>query len=161
LDYIWSPWRYRYLTEPKNLEGCIFCAMAAHPEHDPETFIVLRAEFNFIVLNRFPYTSGHLMVVPYRHTSELSGITDEAATELMTLTRRAEKCLREVYRPDGVNIGMNIGESAGAGIAGHIHMHVLPRWTGDANFMSTISETRVLPEELNVTWQRLSQAFAK
>jgi ATP adenylyltransferase len=159
LDYLWSPWRYRYLTEPKELNGCIFCAMAAHPEHDRESLIIFRGQYNFIVLNRFPYTNGHLMIVPYRHTAELAGITDEAAAELIKLTRRAEAKLRAVYRPDGLNLGMNLGESAGAGIAGHIHMHVLPRWAGDANFMSTIAETRVLPEDLEVTWQRLSEAF--
>jgi ATP adenylyltransferase len=159
LDYLFSPWRYRYLTEPKNLEGCIFCAMAAHPEHDRESLIVFRGEHNFIVLNRYPYTNGHLMIVPYRHTGELSGISPEAAGELIELARRAETHLRDTYRPDGLNLGMNIGESAGAGIAGHIHLHVLPRWTGDANFMSTVAETRVLPEELDATWQRLNQAF--
>src|ERR1700678_2280974 len=133
--------------------------MAAHPEHDHETFIVFRAEYNFIVLNRFPYTSGHLMVVPYRHTADLSGITDETAAELMALTRASERHIRWVYHSDGVNLGMNIGESAGAGIAGHIHMHVLPRWTGDPNFLTTVGQTRVLPEELSVTWRRLRDAF--
>lgn len=127
---------------------------------DEETLIVHRGEHNFVVLNRFPYTSGHLMIVPYFHTAMLSGITDAAAAELMVLTRASERHIRRLYRPDGVNLGMNIGEAAGAGIAGHIHMHVLPRWTGDANFMSTVAQTRVLPEELAVTWQRFKDAFA-
>jgi len=113
-----------------------------------------------VVLNRFPYTSGHLMVVPYRHVPDLSALDEAGASELMTLTRASERHLRSVYRPDGLNLGMNIGESAGAGIAGHIHMHVLPRWTGDANFMTTVSQTRILPEELAVTWRRLKEAFA-
>lgn len=159
MDYIWSPWRYRYLTAPKEPQGCIFCAMpAAHK--DEECLIVFRGEHNFVVLNRFPYTSGHLMVVPYNHVPDLAGLTEAAANELMALTRAAERHLRAIYRPDGLNLGMNIGESAGAGIAGHVHMHVLPRWTGDANFMTTVGQTRVLPEELDVTWRRLQSAFA-
>jgi ATP adenylyltransferase len=158
LDYLWSPWRYRYLTEPVNPEGCIFCTIAA-ANRDEENLIVYRGAHNFVVLNRFPYTSGHLMVVPYRHTADLAGLDEAEASELMALTRGSERHLRATYRPDGLNLGMNIGESAGAGIAGHIHMHVLPRWTGDANFMTTVGRTRVLPEELEVTWRRLKEAF--
>lgn len=127
---------------------------------DEETLIVHRGEHNFVVLNRFPYTSGHVMIVPYFHTAVLSGIADDAAAELMVLTRASEQHIRRLYQPDGVNLGMNIGEAAGAGIAGHIHMHVLPRWAGDANFMSTVAQTRVLPEALNVTWKRFKEAFA-
>ena len=126
---------------------------------DRANLIVHRARHNFVVLNRFPYTSGHLMIVPCVHVSELGLLDDDTAVEMMMLTRAAERHLRAIYHPDGLNLGMNIGESAGAGIAAHIHMHVLPRWTGDANFVSTIGETRVLPEELDVTWQRLSDAF--
>jgi ATP adenylyltransferase len=158
LDYIWSPWRYPYLTAAAKPDGCIFCAMAA-ADQDEDWLIVFRGEHNFVVLNRFPYTSGHLMVVPYRHVSDLSGLDDAIASELMALMRASERHLRSIYRPDGLNLGMNIGESAGAGIAGHIHMHVLPRWTGDANFMTTVAQTRVLPEELKVTWQRIKEAF--
>ena len=132
--------------------------MAAE-DRDEERLIVHRGEHNFVVLNRFPYTSGHVMVVPYRHVPDLSGLDEPAASELMALTRASERHLRAVYRPDGLNLGMNIGESAGAGIAGHIHMHVLPRWAGDANFMTTVGQTRVLPEDLNVTWRRLREAF--
>jgi ATP adenylyltransferase len=160
VDYLWSPWRYRYLTEPRSsTETCIFCAMAA--EHrDEENLIVFRGNVNFVVLNRFPYTSGHLMIVPYAHAPLLTEISAEAAAEMMQLTRAAETHLRAIYHPDGLNFGMNIGESAGAGIAGHLHMHALPRWRGDANFMTTVSETRVLPEELPVTWRKLKEAFA-
>ena len=129
-------------------------------DRDREHLIVRRAQHNFVVLNRFPYTSGHLMVVPYAHLSELAGLSDEGADEMMRLTRASERHLRSLYRPHGLNLGMNIGESAGAGIAGHLHMHVLPRWHGDANFMTTVGETRVLPEPLDTTWERLSQAFA-
>ncbi len=133
--------------------------MAAE-DRDEENLIVHRGEFNFIVLNRFPYTSGHIMVVPFAHRDQLNAIEEAAAFEMMRLARVAEGHLRQVYRPDGLNIGMNLGESAGAGIAGHIHMHVLPRWSGDSNFMTTVGETRVLPEDLGVTWQKLSSAFA-
>lgn len=126
---------------------------------DREHLIVCRARFNFVVLNRFPYTSGHLMVVPFVHEASLAQVAEETAAEMMRLTRAAEIHLRAIYRPEGLNIGMNIGESAGAGIAGHIHMHVLPRWHGDANFMTTVAETRILPETLDVTWERLRDAF--
>jgi ATP adenylyltransferase len=131
---------------------------AAHK--DEETLIVFRSRYNFVVLNRFPYTSGHLMIVPYMHTADLSDLDETAAAEMMALTRTASRHLKTLYRPDGLNLGMNIGESAGAGVAGHIHMHLLPRWTGDANFLSTVAETRVLPEELSVTWRRVTDAFS-
>lgn len=158
MDYLWSPWRYRYLTEPRGSLACIFCEMAAE-NRDEENLIVFRGAANFVVLNRFPYTSGHLMVVPYRHAAGLGEIDTETAAEMMSLTREATRHIQSAYRPDGLNLGMNIGESAGAGVAGHIHMHVLPRWRGDANFMTTVAETRVLPEELDVTWRKLSEAF--
>jgi ATP adenylyltransferase len=123
--------------------------------NDEANYIVLRAEHNFLLLNLYPYTSGHLMIAPYQHVPTLAEASVRARAEMMELTARAEKALRVLYKPGGVNIGMNLGECAGAGVAGHIHMHVLPRWTGDASFMSTIGETRVLPEELDVTYQRL------
>jgi ATP adenylyltransferase len=133
--------------------------MAAEQQADEANLIVYRGTHNFIVLNRFPYTNGHLMIVPYTHAGDLSGIDDAAAAEMMDLMRASERHLRAVYKPNGLNLGMNIGESAGAGIAGHIHMHVLPRWFGDANFMTTIGETRILPEDLAVTWRRVHDAF--
>jgi ATP adenylyltransferase len=159
LDHLWSPWRYRYLTHPRMREGCIFCEMAAESK-DEENLIVYRGVYSFIVLNRYPYTSGHIMVVPFAHAAQLNAVEPAAASEMMQLTRAAEGHIRDLYKPHGLNIGMNIGESAGAGIAGHIHMHVLPRWFGDANFMTTVAETRVLPEELSLTWKRLSEAFS-
>lgn len=159
MDHLWSPWRYRYLTAARKPEGCIFCNMAAEAS-DEQNLIVYRGAHNFVVLNRYPYTSGHIMVVPFAHAAQLNAIAEDAAAEMIRLTQAAEGHIREIYRPAGLNIGMNIGESAGAGVAGHIHMHVLPRWAGDSNFMTTVAETRVLPEELGVTWQRLSGAFA-
>ncbi len=114
-----------------------------------------RGQLNYVVLNRYPYSSGHLMIVPFRHGSSLSEATPETAAEMMALARKAEEALRDAYKPDGLNIGMNIGASAGAGVAGHIHLHVLPRWSGDVNFMTAIAETRVLPEALETTYQKL------
>ena len=128
---------------------------------DEENLIVFRGNLNFVVLNRFPYTSGHLMIVPYAHAAMLSAVSPETADELIRLMQLSERHLRAIYRPDGLNLGMNMGESAGAGIAGHIHMHALPRWRGDANFMTTIGETRVLPEELSVSWRKLRDAFGQ
>ena len=139
MDRLWTPWRYRYVSsaKPGRGSGCIFCEKAASSD-DRGNYIVLRAERNFLILNLYPYTTGHLMIVPYEHVATLEEAPQETLQEMMRLTARAEKALRQVYGPDGLNIGMNVGESAGAGIAGHIHMHVLPRWTGDGSFMTTV-----------------------
>jgi ATP adenylyltransferase len=162
VDYLWSPWRYRYVSsaKPSSTEsgGCVFCAKAASSD-DRADLVVLRGEHNFILLNLYPYTSGHLMIAPYAHVASLEDADPAALEEMMRLARRADAALRRLYKPDGMNIGMNLGACAGAGVAGHIHMHVLPRWCGDASFMTTISETRVLPEELSVTWERLREAL--
>jgi ATP adenylyltransferase len=136
----------------------VFCN-AAQDTNDGNTFIVHRARHNFIILNRFPYTNGHVMIVPFAHVASLEAAGDETLIEMTLLARQTEKHLRTIYRPDGLNLGMNLGQSAGAGIAGHIHLHVLPRWTGDTNFMTVTGETRVLPEDLPTTWQRLRAAF--
>ena len=162
MDRLWTPWRYRYVSSAKPAGadgGCIFCEMAASSD-DRGNYIVLRAERNFAMLNLYPYTSGHLMIAPYEHIATLEGAPQETLEEMMRLTARAEKALRQVYRPDGLNIGMNLGEAAGAGVAGHIHMHVLPRWTGDGSFMTTVAETRVLPETLETTYERLKAALS-
>ncbi len=120
-----------------------------------------RGKQNFVVLNRYPYSSGHLMVVPFAHVSTLSGSSDETAAEMMVLARRSEDVLRAAYKPDGLNIGMNIGASAGAGVAGHVHLHVLPRWAGDVNFMTTVAETRVLPEALETSYKKLREQCSR
>ena len=158
MDYLWTPWRYHYITTSGDKPECVFCDAAASQD-DRATLVVHRRRHNFVILNRFPYTSGHLMVVPYQHAASLEALPDEALVELMMLGRDCERHLREVYRPDGLNFGMNLGKSAGAGIAGHLHLHALPRWTGDTNFMTVVGESRVLPEELEVTWERLRAAF--
>ena len=161
MDYLWTPWRYQYVTKGGETGGCIFCEAASDPAHDQERLVVFRGARNLILLNRFPYTSGHVMVVPYEHASTLEDLADETLVELIRLARKAEIQLRTVYRPDGLNLGFNIGRSAGAGIAGHVHLHALPRWTGDTSFMTSVGETRVLPEDLSTTWARLRRAFSE
>ena len=160
MDYLWTPWRYRYVAEVKNQTGCVFCS-AHNANNDEEWLIVRRAVKNFIILNRYPYTSGHVMIVPYTHTADFAGLERETAAEMMLLSQRVQEALDDVYHPDGFNLGMNLGRSAGAGIADHLHMHLLPRWTGDTNFMTTVSETRMEPEELSVTYTRLRKALAE
>jgi ATP adenylyltransferase len=158
MDYLWTPWRYQYVTRTGEPGECIFCA-AARASGDKERLVVYRAARNFVILNRFPYTCGHLMVVPYEHVATLEELPDETLVELIRLARESERHLRAIYRPEGLNLGMNIGRSAGAGIANHVHLHVLPRWTGDTNFMTVAGETRVVPEDLEVTWEKLHSAF--
>jgi ATP adenylyltransferase len=158
MDFLFTPWRYAFVTGADKSLDCLFCSVLRQND-DARTLIVHRAEHCFVMLNAFPYTSGHVMVVPYEHTDKLQTLSAPAATELMQLTQRMEGILRELYRPDGVNLGMNIGKAAGAGIAGHIHMHVLPRWVADANFMTVIGETRVLPEDLQITYKRIREKF--
>jgi ATP adenylyltransferase len=160
MDFLWTPWRYQYVTASEKASECIFCAAASDTTHDHERLVVYRAARNLIMLNRYPYTSGHVMVVPYEHVARLEDVPDDTLVELIRLARLAEMRLRTVYRPDGLNLGFNIGHSAGAGIADHIHLHALPRWTGDTNFMTVVGETRVLPEDLETTWERLHKSFA-
>jgi ATP adenylyltransferase len=125
----------------------------------PENLIVHRGKYNFVILNRFPYNSGHLMIVPFEHCADLEALNAEARAEMMELAAQAVRVLQSVYRPHGFNLGINIGESAGAGIVDHVHMHVLPRWSGDTNFMSTLGNTRVLPEALEVTYRRIKEGW--
>ena len=160
MDYLWTPWRYHYVTTPGQPGDCVFCA-AARSAEDKLHLIIYRATYNYVILNRFPYTAGHIMVVPYAHVNRSVALEDEALVELIRLTRECERHLEELYSPDGLNVGMNLGKSAGAGVAEHLHMHVLPRWAGDTSFVTTVSETRILPENLEVTWQRLTRAFGK
>lgn len=162
MDHLWTPWRYQYMKEAARGERqeCIFCEAAARQD-DAETLIVSRGSKSFVILNRYPYTTGHVMIVPYAHVADLSACDADALSEMMQLARRVESAYRSVYQPDGVNLGMNLGRAAGAGIAGHLHMHALPRWFGDANFMTVTGETRVHPEELQTTYERLRKALAE
>ncbi len=158
MDHLWAPWRSTYMKTKRDRSKCIFCAAAAGG-NDRETLIVHRARHNFVILNRYPYTSGHLMVAPYEHVSRLQQVDEQTVEEMMRLARASERILEETYRPQGLNLGMNLGEAAGAGIEQHIHLHVLPRWMGDANFMTSVGETRVLPEDLTKTFSKLEPAF--
>jgi ATP adenylyltransferase len=160
MDHLWSPWRYQYVQKEKTGGGCVFCN-AADAERDQDNLVVYRARKNFIILNLYPYSTGHLMVVPFEHVDTLEGASRETLEEMILLVQRSQRLLQEIYRPAGFNLGMNLGESAGAGISEHIHMHVLPRWPGDTNFMTTVAETRVLPEDLATTWRKLRDAFSK
>jgi ATP adenylyltransferase len=158
MDFLFTPWRYAFVTSGDKAASCVFCEVSrAHD--DEKNLIVHRDKHCFVILNAYPYTSGHVMVVPYQHVDQLQLLPEPAAQEMMSLTRKLEGILRELYRPEGLNVGMNLGKAAGAGIAGHIHMHVLPRWVADANFISVIGETRVLPEDLATTYKRIRGAF--
>lgn len=157
MDYLWSPWRYRYVGGKTSEAGCVFCAHAAQKDRDEEHFVLHRGQWNFVVLNLYPYTTGHLMVVPYAHSATLNLTPPETLRESILLARRAESCLQTALHPNGMNLGLNLGEAAGAGIAGHLHLHVVPRWLGDANFISVVGETRVIPEALSDTYARLKE----
>jgi len=156
---LWSPWRREYIanTSPNKIRdsACIFCEAQANPDEDAKHLVLYRGAHNFVILNRYPYISGHLMIAPYAHIGQLPSAPKETTDEMMDLVKRCESALREVYEPQGFNVGMNLGSVAGAGIADHIHMHILPRWGGDTNFMSTVAETRVLPETLETTYNKL------
>ncbi|HBG59531.1 MAG TPA: HIT domain-containing protein [Anaerolineaceae bacterium] len=160
MDHIYSPWRKEYFDRDKNNPACVFCEAAKQPD-SPENLIIFRGKLAFVILNRYPYTSGHLMVVPFQHSSALSELTDDTMLEMMQLTQKAVSVLGQEYQPQGFNIGMNLGAVAGAGITEHLHMHVVPRWQGDANFVSVIGQTRVLPETLEETYYRMRQAWKK
>jgi ATP adenylyltransferase len=186
MDRLWTPWRYAYVTTadkaprqgvPAALESwpgdhhCVFCNMiaavdfavangTAPADAERAAGILLRGPQTFLVLNAYPYSSGHLMIVPYLHEPSLAALDTPTAHELIDTAQRVERILNTVYTPHGFNFGMNLGNAAGAGVEMHLHLHALPRWTGDTNFMTTVGETRVLPETLDITWQRLRQALA-
>jgi ATP adenylyltransferase len=187
MDHLWTPWRYAYVTSadtqkrpgvPESLAswpgdlGCVFCNLIASidyaivngmsaDEAEAAGGLILRGKHCFICLNAYPYTSGHIMVMPYAHLDRLAKLPAETSRELMDLAQRTEQVLERVYKPHGFNFGLNVGKAGGAGVAGHLHMHALPRWAGDTNFMTTIGESRVLPEDLQTTWKRLREAFAQ
>lgn len=167
MDLLWTPWRYRYMAGTQEAiakgfspgDSCIFCELLAR-NNDAETYIVLRGKFNFVILNAFPYTSGHLMVVPFKHIGELPALDAEPVAEMMLLTQRMQVALLRIYSPNGFNIGINQGGAAGAGVAGHVHQHVVPRWIGDTNFMTVTGETRLAPEDLATTYNKLRKELA-
>lgn len=154
---LFAPWRMRYVQQSQ-VPDCIFCSLQ-QVEESPASLVVARGTHAFVVLNRFPYTSGHLLVVANAHQPTLEDLTPPERAEMMELATRCMTVLRRIYHPQGFNLGANIGEIAGAGIAAHVHLHVVPRWSGDTNFMSAVGETRVLPEALEESWQRLRAAW--
>lgn len=160
MDHLWSPWRSRYVSQGTQGTGCLFCEKASgDASNDREQLILHRARFNFVLLNLFPYTTGHTLIAPYAHAANLDEVASETLAEMMELARQVQVGLRASYKPEGYNLGMNLGAPAGAGVADHLHLHVLPRWTGDTNFMTAVSETRVLPEGLLATYDRLVRFF--
>ena len=164
MDRLWSPWRGEYIASAiasESSSGCVFCEIQANPRNDQQNFVLHRARSNFVVLNIHPYSSGHLLIVPYEHTAELSAVSKETSDELMDLTKHAETAIRAAYKPDGINLGMNLGRAAGAGIAGHVHVHILPRWNGDTNFMMVSADVRVIPEGLLELYDRLHAAIGQ
>ncbi len=162
LERLWAGWRVAYVTgaattPPGGPDECLFCGLAKAADED--AFVVARGELAFAVLNAFPYTSGHLMIAPLRHEAELEGLeTDEAAC-VMNMTQHAVSALKVAYTPGGINAGVNLGRPAGAGVPGHVHFHVLPRWSGDTNFMTTVADTRVIPEDLHTSWEKVRAAW--
>jgi len=165
VDVLWSPWRYDYI---KSAEGklpaveddfCVFCNILNSPASDEEKFILHRAGHNFVILNIYPYVSGHLMIVPFAHIADLDAAAKEITDEMMDLAKRCQTALREVYQPNGMNLGMNFGKAAGAGVAEHFHLHILPRWIGDVNFMTSVGQTRTIPESLQTTYKKLKGKF--
>lgn len=161
MERLWSPWRSRYIASGVDSQaaGCVFCNIAADPAGDASHFVLHRGEHAFVLLNLYPYITGHLMVVPYLHTSEFDSAPKEITDEMMDLVKRSQTALRVVYSPSGFNMGMNLGSAGGAGIADHIHIHLLPRWSGDTNFMTTVGESRVIPEALEITYSKLVPQF--
>jgi ATP adenylyltransferase len=159
VEILWSPWRHEYISRTvseNSSPACIFCVAKSDPSRDEATLVIYRGEENFVILNRYPYTSGHLMIAPYAHLASLTETSRTTTDEMMDLAKRCERALREAYQPEGLNVGMNLGRVAGAGVADHIHLHILPRWSGDTNFMSTIGDTRVLSEDLTTTYRKLA-----
>lgn len=155
MDRLWSPWRLAYVTRSEPDAGCIFCDATHAPESDSDSLIVFRGTTCYVVLNLYPYNNGHLMVVPYRHLATFAALSVEEVTEIGLLIQRSETALAEAYQPHGFNIGVNLGKPAGAGVLDHLHVHVVPRWNGDTNFMTVVGEMRVLPENIHASADRL------
>ncbi len=160
MNHIWSPWRMEYIENNSKADGCVFCELQTVPD-GPENLIAYRGKLSYVILNRYPYTSGHLMVVPFEHKPNLEELDPATRAEMMELTALCMTVLRSIYGPEAFNMGANIGEAAGAGVKEHVHIHVVPRWKGDTNFMSTTGNTRVLPEALEDTYFRIKEGFEK
>jgi len=157
MERLWAPWRLEYIIADKT-EGCVFCVFPSR-QNDRENRILHRGEHAFVIMNAFPYSNGHLLIAPYRHTADLAELTDEESLDMMRLVRKSIRALQEAFRPDGINVGVNQGTAAGAGIADHVHMHIVPRWNGDTNFMPVFADVKVIPEALEVTYDKLKPIF--
>jgi len=160
MKQLWAPWRIEYILGKKKGEGCVLCTIAKEDD-DEKNLILYRGKLNYIVLNRYPYNNGHLMIIPYRHIGELSDLTNDELCENAILTQKSVTVLQKEFSPQGFNIGMNIGSTAGAGIGDHLHNHVVPRWNGDSNFMPVIGEVRVMPQHIKETYKALINSFSK
>jgi len=158
MKYLWSPWRMKYVENSKEEEGCVFCNAQAK-EDSAQNLIAQRGKHAYVILNRYPYTSGHLMVIPFEHKPNLEELDSATRAEMVELISLCTTVLQAVYKPEGFNIGANIGEAGGAGVKEHVHFHIVPRWMGDTNFITTVSETRVLPESLEDTYKRVKAGF--
>jgi len=158
MDFIWSPWRYTYVSSAADSDSCVFCLDDTRAD-DEERLVLYRGEHSFVIMNLYPYTSGHLMVAPYAHVASITGMEPEQMHELLGLGRRSVEALEATYSPEGFNLGMNLGACAGAGVRDHVHLHVVPRWCGDVNFMTVTGEARVLPEDLHTSFRKLKPLF--
>ena len=156
---LWSPWRMKYIENHEKEEGCIFCNALSCTEDNEENLILKRGEKAFVIVNLYPYTSGHIMVAPMAHQPSLELLDPDTRAEMMEMVSESMVVLKKIYHPQAFNVGANIGKAAGAGVPDHVHMHIVPRWAGDTNFMSTLGETRVLPESLEETYKRIRKAF--
>jgi len=162
MEYLWSPWRYQYVSQAGKVAGCPFCnKIEGDSTGDRENLVLHRGRSSFVLLNLYPYTTGHVLVTPYAHVADLSQISAGTLAEMMELAQRCHRALQECYHPEGYNLGMNLGRSAGAGVADHLHLHLLPRWTGDCSFVTTVGDTRILPEDLLVTYDKLAPFFPR
>lgn len=160
MDHLWTPWRFTYITELSKTGPCVFCALAAEdPSKDRERLVLARGERSFVVLNLYPYTSGHMLILPFAHVSDLPQVDPETISEMMSFAKSAQAALQTEYHPEGFNVGLNLGKCAGAGLPDHLHIHFVPRWTGDSNFLSVVGQTRILPEELSTTYDKLVGHF--
>jgi ATP adenylyltransferase len=158
MERLWAPWRITYLTGEEKIDGCLFCVKFNEID-DEENLILYRGETCYVIMNRYPYTNGHLMVVPVRHVGEVSELTVEEEVEILSLAGRCTRTMKMLMHADGFNIGMNLGRVAGAGVADHLHLHIVPRWNGDTNFMPVLGETRVISEGLRETYNKLKGVF--
>jgi len=156
---LWAPWRMSYIKNTDRMQGCFLCD--AISMRDEESYIVYRSEKVFVILNSYPYNTGHIMVAPYRHIGDIESLDDSEALDLVKVVKKSIAALREAYSPQGYNIGVNLGRVAGAGVEGHLHVHIVPRWGGDTNFMPITGGAKVLPEDLPTTWKKLREAFKK